>query len=209
VAETSEQIKEHIRVLSDFEQLYRGFIGAISRLRRTGNCPLTTKQLNEMRREVLKAAPRADRAAAASGYSLEIYHPPMLGGRLKSDTLSAQVLDFEDPGFDFEDDGLDIPRQILDTLPVQISSLEMMLEEAEKRRPTRAERRAAKRQEYPASPQEPKKEATPQKLLEHPVGKTPDKGRPWHENPWVVGIGVTVIGGLVVVGILGLVGLLG
>lgn len=176
MSETPEQIKKHIKVLGDFEQLYAGFIGAISRLRRTGNCPLTAEQLTEMRREVLKAAPRADVAAAASGYSLSIYHPPMLGGGLKSDTLSAQVLDFEEPGFGVEDDGLDIPRQILDTIPIQISALEMQLEEAE------------------ADPPPPQRKSKPIESA-----KPPREGSrfSWLNHPWVIGIGVTVIGGLI------------
>jgi hypothetical protein len=73
----------------------------------------------------------------------------------------------------------------------------MKLAEAEKRKPTRAERKAAKQQDQGA-PSEPGAESVPQQPWEHPVGKRPEKKRPWHENPWIVTIGGGVVVGVII-----------
>ena|GEM_PF-2806988 len=204
MAESSEKIREHIEVLTNFERLYSEFVQLLAEERQSDFGPKNTAKLERMQREILEAAPRADTAAKASGHWLTTTNPPMMGGGMRSNNLAGQVMDIEEPGF--TDDGLRIPRMILQTIPIQIGALKEMLSKAEDRKPTRAERKAARRaQQKP--PVVETSEAAPQKSRGQPVKKA--IARPWHENPWVVGVGVTVIGGLILVGILGLIGLLG
>jgi hypothetical protein len=82
--------------------------------------------------------------------------------------------------FDFDpgfmDDGMEIQRQILDRIPSQIVGLEMRAEEAE------------------AKVRQPVK-----------LPRPPSLGFGWINHPWVIGIGVTVIGGGILAAILALV----
>jgi hypothetical protein len=207
MADSPEKIREHIEVLTNFERLYSEFVQLLAEDRQSDFGPKNTAKLERVQREVLEAAPRVDTAAKASGHWLTTTNPPMMGSGIRSSNLAGQVMDIEDPGF--TDDGLRIPRMILQTIPIQIGALKEMLSKAENRKPTRAERKAARRalQEPPVVETS---EAAPQKSLAgQPVKKAAASMRPWHENPWVVGVGVTVIGGLILVGILGLIGLLG
>lgn len=200
MAESPEKLQEHIDVLTNFERLYGEFVRLLIEDRQSDFGPRNTARLERMQREILEAAPRADIAGKASGHWLTTTQPPMMGGGLRSNNLAGQVMDIEEAGF--SDDGLRIPRMILQTIPIQLGALRGMLEEAERRKPTRKERTAAKREQQPPTPS-----ATDATSGDPP--SEADSKSPWHENPWVVGIGVTVIGGLIVVGILDLVGLVG
>jgi hypothetical protein len=202
VAESPERLREHIEVLSNFERLYGEFVRLLADDRQSDFGPRNTARLEQMQREILEAAPRADTAGKASGHWLTTTNPPIMGGGVRSSSLAGQVMDIEEAGFTH--DGLRIPRMVLQTIPIQIGALKVMLEEAEKRKPTRFERRAAKREQEP--PARASHDATPREPRKLPVGEEGDPTRPWHENPWLVGIGVTVIGGLIVVGILSLIG---
>lgn len=188
--------------MSDFERLYGEFVRLLAEDRRSDFGPRHGARLERMQREILEAAPRADIAGRASGHWLTTTNPPMMGGGLRAGSLAGQVLDIEEPGF--TDDGLRIPRMILQTIPVQIGALRLKLSKAEERGQTRAERKAAGRTVEERSPsRRGPKASTP--LSED----TSETLRPWHENPWVLGIGVTMIGGLGVVGVIALIGLLG
>lgn len=202
VGESPEMIREHIEVLTNFERLYGEFVRLLADDRQSDFGPRNTVRLEQMQREILEAAPRADTAGKASGHWLTTTNPPMMGGGIRSNSLAGQVMDIEEAGFTH--DGLRIPRMVLQTIPIQIGALKVMLGEAEKRKPTRSERRTAKREQGP--PTRTAKDATLQEPRKHPVGEAGDPIRPWHENPWLVGIGVTVIGGLIVVSILSLIG---
>lgn len=214
MAESPEKIREHIEVLTNFERLYGEFVRLLAEDRQSDFGPRHTARLERMQREILEAAPRADIAAKASGHWLTTTNPPMMGGGVRSNNLAGQVMDIEEPGF--SEDGLRIPRMILQAIPIQLGALRGKLEEAEKRKPTRAERKASMQADRIAAERERQelsameaKETVPRQPLERPTEKATKPIRPWHENPWVVGIGVTVIGGLLVVGILNLIGLLG
>jgi hypothetical protein len=214
VIESPETICEHIEVLTNFERLYSEFVRLLAEDRQSAFGPRHTARLERMQRDILEATPRVDVAAKASGHWLTTTNPPMMGGGVRSNNLAGQVMDIEEPGF--ADDGLRIPRMILQAIPIQIGALKGRLDEAEKRKPTRAERKAARRAEEMAAGREQQtmpvvvvEETVPRPSSEYPVEKAMEAIRPWHENPWVVGIGVTVIGGLLVVGILDLIGLLG
>jgi hypothetical protein len=205
VAEAEQEIQEHIQVLSDFERLYGEFVRLLAEDRRSDFGPRHGARLEQMQREILEATPRADIAARASGHWLTTTNPPMMGGGVRAESLAGQVLDIEEPGF--SDDGLRIPRMILQTVPVQIGALRLKLSKAEERGQTRAERRAARR--TGEEPPSPAATAPPARKRRPPSEAAPESMRPWHENPWVLGIGVTMIGGLGVVGVIALIGLLG
>ncbi len=169
--ETPAEIRKHIEVLTAFEKQYREFVHALEEERRTGASYWHPHVFAEKRRNVLKAAPRADLAAKASGYWLTVYDPPALGGRARSEDLSSQVMDYDDPVF--SDDGLDIPRQILDAIPIQIASLEMELEKAERCRP----RRRSKSWSEPKSDEKSWADPGPLEEQPLPVGE-PSANRP-------------------------------
>ncbi|HEU4736783.1 MAG TPA: hypothetical protein VFS48_07135, partial [Solirubrobacterales bacterium] len=109
-------------------------------------------------------------------------------------------------------DGMNLQRKLLERIPSQISGLEIKLEEAEAAGEENEMRllgevfeesnqkhwglereRERQRHEKRMSKSEP----TLQQPWEHPVGGSPKPKRPWHENPWLTGIGVTVVGGLI------------
>jgi hypothetical protein len=58
-----------------------------------------------------------------------IYHPPMLGGRLKAGDLPSQLFDFGVFGFD--GDEFYFQKSILERIPSQLAGLKMKLEEVE------------------------------------------------------------------------------
>jgi hypothetical protein len=206
VGESAEEIRAHIEVLSDFERLYAEFVRLLAEDRRSDFGPQHGARLERMQREILETAPRADIAGRASGHWLTTTNPPMMGGGVRAQSLAGQALDIEEPGF--TDDGLRIPRMILQTIPVQIGALRLKLSKAEERKQTRAERKTARRtaEERSISPSGlGSSTRDPAPLPEDTSGPS----RPWHENPWVLGIGATMIGGLGVVGVVALIGLLG
>jgi hypothetical protein len=201
VAESPEKIRDHIEVLASFERLYDEFVRLLAEDRRSDFGPRNTAQLGRMQREILESAPRADIAAKASGHWVTTTNPPMMGGGLRSDSLTGQVMDIDEPGF--TDDGLRIPRMILQAIPIQLGALRMKLEEAEKGKPTRAERQDQRRSSSPPS-DSPKSKPSPPQSQRH-LGGTPTQ--PWHERPLFVGIVTgliaTVGGGLILAAILG------
>jgi hypothetical protein len=100
-----------------------------------------------------------------------------------------------------------LQRRILDMIPSQIAGLEVRLEEAEA-----AEEAAGLRlfggvfeqsQHRHHQAQQRREERAEKKTGQQSTG---ENSRPWWENPWIVGIGVTVIGGGVVTGIAALLG---
>lgn len=195
MSDSTEQIREHIEVLTEFEGKYREFVRLLEEDRQSDFGSRNTARIETLQREILEAVPRADIAAKASGHWLTTTHAPAMGGGVRSNHLGGQVLDIEESGL--MNDGLSIPRMILQMFPMQLGALRMKLAEAEKRKPTRAERKAAKQQDQGAPP-EPGAESVPQQPWEHPVGKRPEKKRPWHENPWIVTIGGGVVVGVII-----------
>lgn len=95
--------------------------------------------------------------------------------------------------------GLSLQRRILDMIPSQIAGLEVRLEEAED-----AEEEAGLRlfgEVFEQSQQrrdeaQQRREERAEKVAEQQSTEGDDlKSRPLWENPWIVGVGVTVIGG--------------
>lgn len=147
MGESTDQIRRHIEILSEFEKKYREFLTVVHNEWAGGQKTWTVSEFAARKREIQMLATRADLAMKASGVGqLYITFPPAMGGGIKSADLPSQVFDF-DTGF--VDDGLGIQWKILDRIPSQIAGLEIQLEEAEaaetrkrqKRKRTRAKLR--------------------------------------------------------------------
>lgn len=201
------QISKHLEVLSTFEQRYGEFLSALREEWEGGGKRWTDEETAKRKREIQMLATRADLAMKASGVGqILILHPPAAGGGLKSGDLPSQVFDFD--GFAFGTDGMEIQKQILSRIPSQIAGLEVRLEEAEA-----AEKDAGMRQFDEVFEQSRQRSQAAQERnedrAEEALGRQPAKGapdhRPWWENPWIVGVGVTVIGGGILAGIAALV----
>lgn len=166
MAESADKIREHIRVLSEFEVEYREFIGALEAFRRDGTERWSEAEYSRRRRKLQMESVRADRAIKASGVGgLVFTEAPAAGGGVRSTDLPSQIFDFIETGSGFEyDDGLDFQRALLDRMPSQIAGLQMMLEDGAGAAPQEA-----------AVPDEP---------------KGTEKGRwAWLNHPWTVAIG--------------------
>lgn len=176
VTETTEQIRKHIAVLSKFETDYREFIQALETdAKMGGRSGWSEAKYAERRRELLRDAVRADMAIKASGVGGLVFTEPPAIGG------GVRSSDLPSQIFDFIDtgfysDGMDFQRALLERMPSQIAGLEVRLEEAEARR-------------------------------DRPVRlpKRPQFRWGWLNHPWVIGVGVTVIGGLIVAGVVALV----
>jgi hypothetical protein len=203
VSESPEQIRRHIAALTEFETKYGEYIraheedwtasiatGAIGAPDDLGS-DMSAEDFSQLTREVKMLATRADRAIKASGVA------PLAG----SADLPTQAFDFEVNDGYFSDDGLGVPRRLLERIPSQISGLEIKLEEAEA-----AEKEAGMRlfgEVFEESRDrhhqaQQRREDREEKLVRQQSTGTEANPRPWWENPWIVGIGVTVIGGLIV-----------
>jgi hypothetical protein len=190
VSESPEQIRKHIGVLSNFETIYREFVDALEKYRTGGEKTWSEDEYESRRRQILKDAVRGQKAMEASGVGTVALRFP---NRYEEDSLPALVFHFRAGGL-----GLSVQHRILDMIPSQIAGLEVRLEEAEA-----AEQEGGMRlfgevfqqsQERHRRGQEPPEDQVPKSAQRSTRGPS-EPDRPWLENPWVVGIGVTVIGG--------------
>jgi hypothetical protein len=132
VAESAEQIREHIAALMEFEQKYSEFLTARHNRRVEGQHHWTNGEWAGRQRELRMLAPRAEVAMEASGHgSWQKTWPMALGGGVMSDDLSTLIFDFQDPGFSFESTGEEMQWDILERIPSQIAELEMQLEDGD------------------------------------------------------------------------------
>lgn len=206
--ESPEQIKRHITSLAEFEQKYGEYLRALeaewfaSIAAGAIGAPddeelgsdLSSDDWARLTREVKMLATRADRAIKASGVA------PLAG----SADLPTEAFDFDVNHGYHSDDGMNIPRQLLERIPSQISGLEIKLEEAEA-----AEKEASMRLFGEVVEESRDRHRQTQQRQDERAAMPPQEAterlRRWLQNPWVVGIGVTVIGGLIVAGIITLV----
>lgn len=172
MSESPEQIRKHIAALTEFEQKYTEYLAADRESRAKGSLHYSDREWRERDREIRKLAPRADAAIEASGVGgLALYGPPAVGSPFIADDLASLIFHVKPSVFGDEAPDDDLRQNIADRLPTQIAGLEMRLEEAS----------MPNRRKKPNS-----------------------EGRAWswswwHEpNPWVLGVGVTVLGGLIV-----------
>jgi hypothetical protein len=209
MSESPGQIKKHIAALTEFETKYGEYIrvheedctasiaaGAIGAPDDLGS-DMSAEDFAHLTRDVKMLATRADRAIRASGVA------PLAG----SVDVPAQAFDFEVNDGYFSDDGLGVPRELLERIPSQISGLEMKLEEAEAAEEEDGMRLLGEliegNRERQRQTQERRDDRTTD-LAQQPGDRASERERPWWENPWVVGIGVTVIGGMILAGIIAL-----
>lgn len=202
MGESPEQIRRHIAALSSFETTYREFVDALERYRGDGEKTWSEDEYEARRRQILKDAVRAQKAMEASGVGTVALRYP---NRYEEGSFPALVFHFSG-----RRPGLSLQRRILDMIPSQIAGLEVRLEEAEE-----AEEEAGLRlfgEVFEQSQQlhleaQPRREEQAEKIAEQrSTGEDNSDPRPLWENPWIVGIGVTVIGGAILALILGLVG---
>ncbi len=135
MAESTDQIRRHIEVLSDFEQKYDEFLIARHNRREIPEVQWSNKEWAERERELRMLAPRAAAAMEASGVgTLALHYPLALGGGLKADDLPSLIFDFKDFA-GFSADALDdeFQQAIQKRIPSQIAGLHMRLEEAKNR----------------------------------------------------------------------------
>lgn len=131
----TDEIRKHIDVLSEFEQLYGEYLVARQNRQLEGRHDWPRREWARRERQLRMLAPRADAAIEASGVSgLALYGPPAIGEPLIADDLASMIFHVEDRGFGVESRDDSLMRAILDRLPSQIAGLEMQLEKAEARR---------------------------------------------------------------------------
>lgn len=197
MSEGPAQIRKHIENLSAFEQKYGEFLAALRQEWAGEGKRWLDDETAKRKREIQMLATRADLAMKASGVGqILILHPPAAGGGLKSGDLPSQVFDFD--GFAFGTDGMEIQQQILNRVPSQIAGLEVRLEEAEAKEEEAGMRRFGEAFEQSRLRREVAQgigEDRADKAPGHRLARKAPGHRPWWENPWVVGIGVTVVGG--------------
>jgi hypothetical protein len=180
MGESAEQIRRHIETLSSFEVEYHEFISALEDYRREGKERWPNEEFERRRRAIQTNSVRADRAIQASGVGgLVFTEPPAIGGGVRSSDLPSQVFDFIEVNPLSGDDGLSFQRALLDRMPSQIAGLEIKLEEAEARERERAKRK------LPKMP----------KIRIRRLG--------WVNHPWTITIVGTVVGGVILAGVLG------
>lgn len=164
-------------------------VRALEKYRESGEPTWSESEYERRRRAILEDAARADRAIKASGVGyVAVRNPPLMGGGTVED-LPSLVFDFSISGRRAGSDGLGLQRRILQQIPAQLGGLRMKLEEAES--------------EF--HPDDPRASVAAVAPPEPDVGgavsvsidreKRPDGGQwAWLNHPWVVGIGVTMVG---------------
>ncbi len=177
MGESAAQIRRHIETLASFEVEYREFISALEDYRREGIERWPNEEFERRRRAIQTNSVRADRAIQASGVGgLVFTEPPAIGGGMRSSDLPSQVFDFIEVSPLSGDDGLTFQRALLDRMPSQIAGLEIRLEEAEARERERTKRKLPK-------------------IRIRRLG--------WVNHPWTITVVGTVVGGVILAGILG------
>jgi hypothetical protein len=181
------QIEDHIATLEDFEAKYRAFL--MERRSRAEKGQLWHgEDWTERKRELQELAPQAEAAMVAAGSTRWDEGPVRID-------LPHRILNFVDPGDGVEDD--EEQWKIVDELPTHIGALKGKLRHAapDLSPAGSAERRG---EEWAA---DVKRRARAVEAREAKEAEEAEHGRIWklwHQpNPWVVGFGVTIIGGVI------------
>jgi hypothetical protein len=191
MAEDPKRLRNHIEVLTKFERDYREFIEALEadfsapdanwgeRFEGSG---WSKEKWNQRKRQLQMDSVRADLAVKASGVGALIFtEAPVAGGGIRAADLPSQIFDFIEVDAFRPDDGLTFQRKLLERMPSQIAGLEVRLEEAESE----------------SRPLHQTKAATRDSRNRNQFA--------WLNHPWVVGVGVTVIGGGILAAIIALI----
>jgi len=138
MASKPQELREHIKVLTDFERDYRSYVTTQMRQDMGEAGPLTPDQLPTLRAQLVRRVSRAGRAFDASGVQMAITPPPMFGGPVLT-SLASQAFAHETPTFGSGHDGFEAARMVLDGLGTAVGALEDKLEQeqarAQKRQP--------------------------------------------------------------------------
>jgi hypothetical protein len=142
---TTEEIREHVAVLSNFQRDYGAYIAAQSQLLDgAGQGPSQAERSSLMRR-----SPRAGVAMNASGVRLTLTPPPMLGGPVLTDFVS-QVFAHEGSVYGGGPDPLAVPRMVDDGITAALGALDIKLDEALKNpQPEKPEPRPSSARRWP------------------------------------------------------------
>ena len=218
MSESPDRIRRHIENLTEFETKFGEYVAALEADYFAGEAAgaigapddlgsdWSSEEYAKRKREIAELATKADLAMKASGVGqIKPHHPAALGGGLRAGDLPSQVFDFVEFS-DYNDDGLTFQRKILERVPSQIAGLKVKLEEAESAEKEDGMRLFGEVFEESRDQHRQAQERRETQAARKAIGSAPGSNRPWWENPWLVGIGVTVIGGLAVLGILALLG---
>jgi hypothetical protein len=201
VSASPEQIRKHLEILAKFEEDFGAMVRALEKYRGSGERTWSESEYQRRRRAILEDAARADRAIKASGVGyVAVRNPPLMGGGTVED-LPLLVFDYSSSGARRDSDGLGLQRRILQQIPAQLGGLRMKLEEAESEFHPDDPRSVVFGMGVSGSGAE-----------EHTSTRVNHKKRSrgsrweWLNHPWIVGIGVTVIGGGILALVIALIG---
>lgn len=180
--ETHITIKRHIGVLETFERQYAEYLHAKRQAEAEGRANWSKRQLEAREEELKRLAPQADVAIDTSGVGRVEVHKTWPNGHqtLVADELAKLILGDGRIRFEKSPFTDDVRQEVLEALPGQIAGLKAQLESG---------RSARKRLEELG-----------QRFRETFAWMKTRSG--WRENVWIVTIGGTVIGGLILAAIL-------
>ena len=130
-------------MLEDFERDYRRYIEGQIALSEGRSSALPEQALSDLRAQLVRRTSRAGRAMRASGLSLTLTPPPLLGGPVLT-AFESQVFAHESPPYGDGPDPFATANTLLDGMSTALGSLEDDLAQARRKEEgKRAPRRAA------------------------------------------------------------------
>jgi hypothetical protein len=200
-----DQLKDHIRVLTEFEHDYRRYIEA-QEAEDAGHEPdLSEPERAKLRRDLLRRVDAAERAMRQADKMPRVEASAWLGGHALTG-LSDQVFAHETPLFGSGEPWLALPNGLLDTMCAALGTLENQLKEAQRSAQERAEAEAHMSrvsedlmEDFAKNLEARRHSPTGRSRKQQKPPKAGAEGTPWYHNPWVVTIGGTVVGGAILV----------
>src|SRR5918996_1006150 len=113
MAESADELRQHLTVLTAFEHDYREYVDA--QKRQAAGYSIDVARLGAGRSDLLRRAARAQRALDASGVTFAITPPPLLGGPVLHN-LSQQAFAHETPLYGSGSDPFMTADMVLDQL---------------------------------------------------------------------------------------------
>jgi hypothetical protein len=128
VADSRDQLKQHLEALEDFEPKYRAYVAEMSappadvitltKYRGTvkvNDREWSEKEIADRKNELLELAPGVDEALLAAGIGLPtLGHPPAIGGGKMASGVTSLLFYHGDVGLD--DSGFAVPNRILEMI---------------------------------------------------------------------------------------------
>jgi hypothetical protein len=128
---TLDELREHRDALEAFERDYRRYVDA--QKRQDAGYQVDPHELSRARGDLLRRAPRAQRALDAPGSTFAITPPPLIGGHPLTE-LSQQAFAHETPLFSPYSDPFAAADMVLDRLVAGLGALDDKIDAA--RRPS-------------------------------------------------------------------------